>query len=222
MARVLVKWTPTRRPDSRTKRIARRYRVFPPSSVVFSTYSRERARKSSRVVPAPAPDAWTAHGLGARRAARGLRADSAARRPGTRGVGSPDRLRSRPGGRLPPRARLPDEAHRVGCDGGRGALRRSRIRARPPSGARRGPPQAPRLAPGRAPGTRRACGTALPRRYARLVPRGGPRSAPARHRRSALARATSGDALSRGGDRGLPPARPARPRAQGRGLVPAR
>ena len=180
------------------------------------------ARKPARVVPPRAPDARPADGRRALGAARSLRANRAARRAGAGRSGRSPRLRSRTGRRLPPRARLPDEAHGPRRGGGRGALRRPGRRARARTRARRCAPEAPRVAPGRGAGAREPRRAAFPRRHARLVPRGGPSALPARHRRRSLARPARRHALSRGLDHRDAAHRPARPRAQGGGLVPAR
>ena len=156
------------------------------------------ACKPSRVVPPRPPDPRAAHGRGARRPARGLGTDGAARRAGARCGGRADPLGPRSRRRVPARARLPHEAHRPRCDRGRGALRRPRCGARAWAGARRSTPEAARLAARRAAGPRRPSRTALPRRHARLVSRGGPRPPSARDRGGALARPAPRHALPRG------------------------
>ena len=138
-----------------------------------------RAREPPRLVLAPSADARTVDRRGARRAARGLRAHRAARRAGARGSRCPDRLGPGAGGRLPPRAGLPDEADRPRRLRGGGALRRAGGRARARARARRGAAEAARVITRGSAGARRPRRAALPRRYAGLVSRAGARPAPA-------------------------------------------
>ena len=184
---VVVLWTATRRPDSRN-RIARRDANAHSRHLLSSFWNRLTNVRASRLVSfllvLQTRGQLTAEE--ARRAARGLRANGAARRPGTCGGRSADRLGPRTGRRLSARARLPDKADGARRHRGRSALRRPGrgARARPRAG--RGRPEAACPCP-QSCRSRPESGAALPStRAAGFARRTGP--APARDRRCALAR----------------------------------